>query len=62
MIFKKFIKGNACLRKEIKESKEAFDKTFAPRDEKFQSTLDSKDKDIKYYNSEIIIQRKIDQY
>ena len=49
---------NACLRKEIKESKEAFDKTLASKEEKFQSTLDSKDKDIEYYNSEIIIQRK----
>ena len=49
---------NACLRKEIKESKEAFDKTLASKDEKFQSTLDSKDKDIETYNSEIIIQRK----
>ena len=43
---------NACLRKEIKESKVAFVKTLASKEEKFQSTLDSKDKDIEYYNSE----------
>ena len=49
---------NAKLRKVIKESKESLGDTLASKDEEFKLILNSKDQEIAYYNSEMVMQRK----
>ena len=51
---------NAKLRKVIKESKESLGDTLASKDEEFKLNLNSKDQEMAYYNSEMVMRGKID--